>query len=89
MHDHGRSIDVIYMPVLERSAGARPRLVRGLVFKTNGGFLTGVSAGSIPVRFRQVSSETSITYRHTRSAGAQMMPDAIFFIEPSPFFRVN
>ena len=34
--------------------GARPRLVRGLVFKTNGGSLTGVSAGSIPVRFRQL-----------------------------------
>ncbi len=35
--------------------GARSRLVRGLVFKTNGGFLMGVSAGSIPVRFRQAT----------------------------------
>jgi hypothetical protein len=39
--------------VLAKTAEALSRLVRGSVFKTDGGYFTVAPAGSIPVRFRQ------------------------------------
>ena len=71
--------------LLARLTEARSRLVRGPVFKTGGGSLKGVSAGSIPVRFRQFLVVVSGSCALTLSFGAQMVP-----IEPgSPLRRAQ
>jgi len=56
--------------VLLTHAEARPRLVRGPVFKTGGGSHEGVAAGSIPVRFRQNRMQSA-------TAGAGFDPRAL------------
>src|SRR5687768_11793115 len=56
--------------VIRQPAEALSRLVRGPVFKTGGGSSTGVSAGSIPVRFRRARSARTAAAHGTRQRPA-------------------